>query len=127
MLSESTYTAITGATPPVYFEDVEARVVARLSALLNRDLADEFADGAPADLEDAIAWAINTVSGGSSAPVPQGTTSLSIGGEYSVTVATGAVLAHDGYLIPARYAYASDLGGRCLSTALRYRRRPVGF
>lgn len=77
----------------------------------------------PADLAEAIAWGIHTLAtGGAGAALTPGITSLNIAGEYQVSVAAGKVLGADGQPLPERYAFASDLGGRCVSAALRYRR-----
>lgn len=77
----------------------------------------------PADLAEAVAWGIHTLAtGGTGAAVSPGLTSLNIAGEYQVAVAAGKVIGRDGHPMPERFAFAADLGGRCISGALRYRR-----
>lgn len=120
------YELTTGQAAPANFEAVEGRVVARLSELLNTDLGD--LDPLPITLQDAIAWGVHTLTTPSTASLlAPGVTSLDIAGEYKVTVADGTVFGADGQTLPARWAFASDLGGRCLSLALRHRHIPLGF
>jgi hypothetical protein len=179
LVSASTYTAVTGTAAPSNYADLEARVVARLSAVLGRPLQsaervekltanfDGFAypkarpvtavegdydfdehtirigqgsalvtytggwtdETVPADLAEAIAWGIHTVASGATVagagPLPAGISSLNIAGEYQVSVAAGMVLGRDGHPLPERWALLSDLGGRCVAAALRYRRVPL--
>lgn len=84
----------------------------------------------PEGLAQAIAWGVHTLSaaqagstvGGST--MPPGVSSLSIANEYSVSLAKGHTAGADGYPLPERWTHLSDLGGRCVSNALRYRRVP---
>lgn len=82
----------------------------------------------PAGLAHAIAWGINTVTATAAGAIlgsPSGVSSLSIAGEYSVTFAEGMTAGADGQPMPIRFAHMFDLGGRCVMSALRYRRVPV--
>jgi hypothetical protein len=81
------------------------------------------ADTIPYDLAEAIAWGIHTLaSGGSTPALAAGLSSVSIAGEYTATVAAGTTIGRDGHPLPERLGFAADLGGRCVSAALRYRR-----
>lgn len=82
----------------------------------------------PFGLAHAIAWGIHTVTSTASGAMsgsPSGVSSLSIAGEYSVTFALGMTSGVDGQPMPIRFAHMFDLGGRCVMSALRYRRVPV--
>jgi hypothetical protein len=82
----------------------------------------------PYGLAHAIAWGINTVTSslnGPSGGAPSGVSSLSIAGEYSVTFSEGMTAGADGQPMPIRFAHMFELGGRCVMSALRYRRVPV--
>lgn len=153
MINDVDYEAITGMAADDGFDDVVARVVLRMNGLTGRDLVTEYTveeptldvngdpvldvNGdpvlgpvlrAPYELQEACAWGVHTLTSPTAAPpVPHGATSLSIAGEYTVAMMQGSVLGHDGFLIPQRFAYASDLGGRCVSMTLRYRRITIGF
>lgn len=85
-------------------------------------------DTLPYGLAHAIAWGIHTVTSTAAGAVsgsPSGVSSLSIAGEYSVTFAEGMTAGADGQPMPIRFAHMFDLGGRCVMSALRYRRVPV--
>lgn len=82
----------------------------------------------PYGLAHAIAWGIHTVSSTASGAIsgsPSGVSSLSIAGEYSVTFSDGMTAGADGQPMPVRFAHMFELGGRCVMSALRYRRVPV--
>lgn len=76
----------------------------------------------PADLAAAVAWGIHTLRNPVEAEVPDGVTSLSVAGEFSVTRTAGAYVGADGRELPGRWATPiSDLGGRCATLAAAYR------
>lgn len=124
-ISAQHYETVTGDSTPEGFEDREARVVERLSEMLNRAIADE--ETLPLGLQDAIAWGVHASVNPAQAPIGNGLTSMDVAGEYRVAVADGTSFGVDGQPMPSRWAFASDLGGRCVTMALRYRRIPVGF
>lgn len=76
----------------------------------------------PYPLAAAIAWGVRTLAAGPTPPVPMGVQSMSVGGEFSVTVAPGTILGADGEPVPAQLAELADLGGRCATLASSYRR-----
>lgn len=136
LLTQNRYQTITGLNAPGSYATLETRVVDRLSVLLSRVLVlDESIDDPddplygvgytdetlPGGLAEAIAWGITTLNAPQSSPVPAGVSSFSIDGAYSVSVASGQVLSADGTPVPQRYAFARDLGGRCVTLALKYR------
>jgi hypothetical protein len=129
LLTSSRFTLITGAAAPESFADLEARVVARLEVLLGRTLvldegtAEGYTDETvPAGLAEAIAWGVLTLHDPQLSALPQGVSSVNVAGEYSTVMAYGMTTSADGTALPIRYAFASDLGGRCVTLALRYRR-----
>lgn len=85
----------------------------------------------PEGLAQAIAWGVSTLSaaqagnGVGGATVPPGVSSLSIANEYSVSFTDGYTAGADGYPLPDRWTHLADLGGRCVTNALRYRRVPA--
>jgi hypothetical protein len=85
----------------------------------------------PEGLAQAIAWGVSTLSAAQASngvavgTVPPGVSSLNIAGEYSVTFAPGHTAGADGYPLPDRWTHLADLGGRCVTNALRYRRVPA--
>lgn len=89
------------------------------------------ADTLPEGLAQAIAWGVNTLAaaqagnGAGSATVPPGVSSLSIAGEYAVTFTAGHTAGADGFPLPDRWTHLADLGGRCVTNALRFRRVPA--
>lgn len=119
MLTEARYTEITGTPAPEGFAVLVSRVASRLEMLLQKPV-DEGA--LAAGLDEAVAFGVQTLSAPSDAAVPAGVSSMSVGGEYSVSVSAGHVIASDGALLPERFAYLSELGGRCVTVALRHRR-----
>jgi hypothetical protein len=76
----------------------------------------------PYPLAAAIAWGVRTLAAGPTPPVPMGVSSMSVGGEFSVSVAPGTILGADGEPVPAQLAELADLGGRCATLASSYRR-----
>ena len=129
LLTSSRFTDITGQTAPSSFSTLEARVVARLASLLGRPLVadEENGDGftsetLPNDLAEAIAWGVATLNTPQTLPVPHGVSSFGVAGEYNVAVVTGQTFTADGVPLSSRYAFCADLGGRCVTLALRYRR-----
>lgn len=119
MLTEARYTEITGAPAPDGFTALTSRVVGRLEVLLQKPVDEAALD---AGLDEAVAFGVQTLSAPSDVPVPAGVASMAVGGEYSVSVSAGHVVASDGALLPERFAYLSELGGRCVTVALRHRR-----
>lgn len=136
LLTTTRYTDITGQAAPASFAALEGRVVRRLESLLGRSLVldetleegDEgYGDGwtsstLPNDLAEAIAWGVATLNAPATLPVPHGVSSFGIAGEYNVAVAAGQTFTADGVPLSSRYAFCADLGGRCVTLALRYRR-----
>lgn len=76
----------------------------------------------PYPLAAAIAWGVRTLAAGPTPPVPMGVSSMSVGGEFSVSVTPGTILGADGEPVPAQLAELADLGGRCATLASSYRR-----
>jgi len=136
LLTTTRYTDITGQAAPASFAALEARVVRRLEALLARTLVldatleegDEgYGEGwtsstLPRDLAEALAWGIATLNAPQTPAAPNGVLSYGITGDYYVSVSAGQALTADGVPLPSRYAFCADLGGRCVTLALRYRR-----
>lgn len=89
------------------------------------------AETLPEGLAQAIAWGVHTLAaaqagnGTGGATVPPGVSSLSIAGEYSVAFTAGHTAGADGYPLPDRWTHLADLGGRCVTNALRFRRVPA--
>lgn len=136
LLTQARYLLITGDTAPGSFVTLEGRVVERLSVLLSRVLVldaaivDEedplFGVGytqatLPSGLAEAIAYGVKTINAPQPSNIPAGVSGFSIDGAYSVQVASGQILTADGTPLSSRYAFAADLGGRCVTLALRYR------
>jgi hypothetical protein len=117
-LTAQLYTAITGADAPADLDALVARVVLRLEALLRRDIDAD----APADLIQAVAFGVLALSAPAERALPAGVSSLDVAGEYRVAVATGQVTTADDTALPESLAYLADLGGRCVTLALRHRR-----
>jgi hypothetical protein len=117
-LTPELYTAITGADAPADLDALTARVVLRLEALLRRDIDAD----APADLIQAVAFGVLAFSAPTERALPAGVSSLDVAGEYRVAVATGQVATADDTPLPEQLAYLADLGGRCVTLALRHRR-----
>lgn len=129
LLTSSRFTQITGVAAPASFSTLESRVVGRLEVLLGRTLVFDVETGegftdetVPPGLAEAIAWGVHTLNAPQSAPLPQGVSSVNIAGEYSTVMAYGMTSSADGTALPIRYAFAADLGGRCVTLALRFRR-----
>jgi hypothetical protein len=76
----------------------------------------------PYPLAAAIAWGVRTLAVGPTPPVPMGVASMSVAGEFAVSVAAGTILGADGEPVPAQLAELADLGGRCATLASSYRR-----
>ena len=136
LLTTTRFTNITGQAAPASFDDLEARVVRRLESLLARTIVldetlvegdDGFGEGwtaetLPNDLAEAIAWGVSTLNAPQALPVPHGVSGFGIAGEYNVAVTNGQTFTADGVPLSARYAFCADLGGRCVTLALRFRR-----
>jgi hypothetical protein len=123
LVPTASFSAITGKAAPVEYEALETRVVDRLSALLGRDLSAEFdADTVPTTLAHAVAFGVETVAAPKAPQLPAGYQSMSVAGEYSVAVMSGMVQTSDGVPLPAHLSHVADLGGRCVSFALKHRR-----
>lgn len=76
----------------------------------------------PHDLAMAIALGVKTMAANTAQSVPTGVASLSIAGEYSVTLAAGVVMGADGITCPASLSELAPLGGACARLAAPYRR-----
>jgi hypothetical protein len=136
LLTTNRYTDITGQSAPASFASLESRVVRRLESLLGRILIlDEnleegdagYGEGfteetLPNDLAEAIAWGVATLNDPQPLTVPHAVASFGIAGEYNVAVTNGQCFTADGVPLSSRYAFCADLGGRCVTLALRYRR-----
>jgi hypothetical protein len=122
LITSSTFSAITGQTAPVEFSTLETRVVTRLSSLLARDLTEFTTETVPTDLTEAIAWGVATLNASTAPIVPTGVVGFNIAGEYQVQLAPGICIGADGVSLPASYSHCVDLGGRCVTLALRHRR-----
>ncbi len=122
LISSSSFTALTGQAAPVSFSTLEARVVARLGALLSRDLSEYNSETVPADLAEAIAWGVATLANPQAPAVPAGVSSVNIGGDYSTVMAFGFTTSADGTPLSLKFSVFADLGGRCVALALRHRR-----
>ena len=135
LLTQARYLLITGENAPNNHATVEARVVSRLEVLCSRVLildatleeGDEgfeegfTSDTLPASLAEAIAYGIKTVLSPQTSNIPSGVSSFGIDGAYNVAVASGQIITADLIPISSRYAFAADLGGRCVTLALRHR------
>ena len=77
----------------------------------------------PSDLAEAVAWGIHTKSAGDQQlSLPHGVHSLDVANEYSISREGSTLLGADNFPCPPRLFAHSDLGGRCLTLASRYRR-----
>ncbi len=76
----------------------------------------------PADLLAAVAWGVHTLAAPTVSTVNDGVQALNIAGEYSITRTPGTVVGADGEMVPHALVSIADLGGRCASLAVRYRR-----
>jgi len=129
LVDSSSFTALTGLAAPSNFATVEARVVKRLSSLLARDLvwSEENTTGytntsVPSDLAEAICWGVATLSAPQTSIAPAGVAGYNVAGEYSVQFEQGRIVAADGVAISSSHSHCADLGGRCVTLALRHRR-----
>ncbi len=136
LLTQARYFLITTENAPNNYATIEARVVARLEVLtsrvlvLNPAIVDEtdplFGVGytsatLPNALAEAIAYGIKTLTAPQTSNIPAGVSGFSIDGAYNVQVAAGQIISADGSPLSSRYAFAADLGGRCVTLALRFR------
>jgi hypothetical protein len=136
LLTSTRYEELIGVEAPGDFAEIEARVVRRLEGLLARTLVldEELVEGdagygegytssmVPAGLAEAIAWGVRTLSAPMAPAVPAGVSSVNIAGEYATVMAFGYTTSSDGTALPVKYSAFADLGGRCVTLALRYRR-----
>lgn len=136
LLTQARYLLITTENAPNNYATIEARVVARLEVLTSRVLVlDEAIDDEtdplfgvgytsatlPNGLAEAIAYGIRTLNAPQTSNIPAGVSGFSIDGAYNVQVAAGHIITADGSPLSSRYAFAADLGGRCVTLALRFR------
>lgn len=120
-------TPVTAVQDDLDFDDIAVRTGRHIDLITYTGGYTE--ETLPAPLAAALAWGIHTLAnsnGGTGAsPIPPGISSLNIAGEYSVTFAGGHTPGADGFPLPERWVHMADLGGRCVTGALRYRRIPL--
>jgi hypothetical protein len=83
----------------------------------------EDAHPCPFDLALAVAHGINTLLH-QSQQGPDNVASMSVGGDYTVTLRADVRVGADGITLPNGLGVLADLGGRCAQLVARYRRIP---